>query len=36
LWAGLALMPRGEFSVLIAGLVVASGVEPELAPPATA
>jgi hypothetical protein len=33
--AGLALMPRGEFSVVIAGLAVASGVEPELAPPAT-
>jgi CPA2 family monovalent cation:H+ antiporter-2 len=34
--AGLALMPRGEFSVVIAGLAVASGVEPELAPLATA
>ncbi len=29
--AGLALMPRGEFSVVIAGLAVASGVEPDLA-----
>ncbi len=34
--AGFALMPRGEFSVVIAGLAVASGVEPELAPLATA
>jgi CPA2 family monovalent cation:H+ antiporter-2 len=34
--AGLALMPRGEFSVVIAGLAVASGVEPKLAPLATA
>jgi monovalent cation:H+ antiporter-2, CPA2 family len=34
--AGLTLMPRGEFSVVIAGLAVASGVEPELAPLATA
>lgn len=33
---GLALVPRGEFSVVIAGLAVASGVEPELAPLATA
>jgi CPA2 family monovalent cation:H+ antiporter-2 len=33
---GLALLPRGEFSVVIAGLAVASGVEPELAPLATA
>jgi CPA2 family monovalent cation:H+ antiporter-2 len=29
-------MPRGEFSIVIAGLAVASGVEPELAPLATA
>jgi CPA2 family monovalent cation:H+ antiporter-2 len=29
-------MPRGEFSVVIAGLAVASGVEPGLAPLATA
>ncbi|HEV8569952.1 MAG TPA: cation:proton antiporter [Actinoplanes sp.] len=34
--AGLALIPRGEFSIVIAGLAVASGVEPELAPLATA
>jgi CPA2 family monovalent cation:H+ antiporter-2 len=33
---GLALMPRGEFSIVIAGLAVTSGVEPELAPLATA
>ena len=34
--SGIALMPRGEFSIVIAGLAVASGVEPELAPVATA
>ncbi|MFI1992555.1 cation:proton antiporter [Actinoplanes sp. NPDC020271] len=34
--AGFALTPRGEFSVVIAGLAVASGVEPRLAPLATA
>ena len=34
--AGLALVPRGEFSVVIAGLAVASGIEPRLAPLATA
>ncbi|MGA5305535.1 cation:proton antiporter [Nucisporomicrobium flavum] len=34
--AGVALMPRGEFSIVIAGLAVASGVEPGLAPLATA
>jgi K+:H+ antiporter subunit KhtU len=34
--AGLGLLPRGEFSVVIAGLAVASGVEPHLAPLATA
>jgi CPA2 family monovalent cation:H+ antiporter-2 len=34
--AGLTLMPRGEFSIVIAGLAVASGVEPDLAPLATA
>jgi len=35
--AGLALMPRGEFSIVIAGLAVASsGIEPALAPLATA
>jgi CPA2 family monovalent cation:H+ antiporter-2 len=33
---GLALMPRGEFSIVIAGLAVASGIEPGLAPLATA
>ncbi|RZU50899.1 potassium/proton antiporter membrane subunit (CPA2 family) [Krasilnikovia cinnamomea] len=34
--AGLALIPRGEFSIVIAGLAVASGLEPKLAPLATA
>jgi K+:H+ antiporter subunit KhtU len=34
--AGLVLMPRGEFSIVIAGLAVASGVQPRLAPLATA
>jgi CPA2 family monovalent cation:H+ antiporter-2 len=34
--AGLALMPRGEFSIVIAGLAVAAGIEPRLAPLATA
>jgi CPA2 family monovalent cation:H+ antiporter-2 len=34
--AGLTLMPRGEFSIVIAGLAVAAGVEPGLAPLATA
>lgn len=34
--AGLALMPRGEFSIVIAGLAVVSGVESRLAPLATA
>jgi CPA2 family monovalent cation:H+ antiporter-2 len=34
--AGLALLPRGEFSVVIAGLAVTSGVERGLAPLATA
>jgi CPA2 family monovalent cation:H+ antiporter-2 len=34
---GLALMPRGEFSIVIAGLAVATpGIEPRLAPLATA
>lgn len=33
---GLGLMPRGEFSIVIAGLAVASaGIEPQLAPLAT-
>ncbi|BDZ45725.1 cation:proton antiporter [Naasia aerilata] len=34
--AGFALTPRGEFSIVIAGLAVGSGVEPQLAPLATA
>ncbi|PZM90797.1 MAG: cation/H(+) antiporter, partial [Actinobacteria bacterium] len=35
--AGLALMPRGEFSIVIAGLAAGSaGVAPQLAPLATA
>jgi CPA2 family monovalent cation:H+ antiporter-2 len=34
--AGLALSPRGEFSVVIAGLAVSAGIEPRLAPLATA
>jgi CPA2 family monovalent cation:H+ antiporter-2 len=34
--AGLGLMPRGEFSVVIAGLAVGAGLEPALAPMATA
>jgi CPA2 family monovalent cation:H+ antiporter-2 len=34
--AGLTLMPRGEFSIVIAGLAVGAGVEPRLAPLATA
>ncbi|HEU4422451.1 MAG TPA: cation:proton antiporter [Pilimelia sp.] len=34
--AGLTLVPRGEFSIVIAGLAVAAGIEPELAPLATA
>ncbi len=29
---GLALMPRGEFTVIIAGLAVSAGVEPMIAP----
>ncbi|WP_345761990.1 cation:proton antiporter [Diaminobutyricibacter sp. McL0608] len=33
--AGLALTPRGEFSIVIAGLAVGSGIEPGLAPLAT-
>jgi CPA2 family monovalent cation:H+ antiporter-2 len=33
---GLALTPRGEFSIVIAGLAVTAGVEPLLAPLATA
>lgn len=34
--AGFSLAPRGEFSIVIAGLAVASGVAPELAPLAAA
>jgi CPA2 family monovalent cation:H+ antiporter-2 len=34
--AGLALTPRGEFSIVIAGLAVGAGIEPRLAPLATA
>jgi CPA2 family monovalent cation:H+ antiporter-2 len=34
--AGLALMPRGEFSIVIAGLAVAAGVDPKLGALATA
>lgn len=34
--AGLALTPRGEFSIVIAGLAVGAGIEPQLAPLATA
>ena len=34
--AGLSLIPRGEFSIVIAGLGVAAGVEPQLGPLATA
>jgi monovalent cation:H+ antiporter-2, CPA2 family len=34
--AGFALTPRGEFSIVIAGLAVSAGIEPMLAPLATA
>lgn len=34
--AGLALTPRGEFSIVIAGLAVGAGIEPMLAPLAAA
>ena len=34
--AGLALTPRGEFSIVIAGLAVAAGVATQLAPLSTA
>ena len=34
--AGFVLVPRGEFSIVIAGLAVGAGVEPKLAPLATA
>jgi CPA2 family monovalent cation:H+ antiporter-2 len=33
---GFALTPRGEFSIVIAGLAVSAGVQPQLAPLATA
>jgi CPA2 family monovalent cation:H+ antiporter-2 len=33
---GFALTPRGEFSIVIAGLAVSAGVEPQLAPLTTA
>lgn len=33
---GFTLTPRGEFSIVIAGLAVSTGVEPQLAPLATA
>jgi CPA2 family monovalent cation:H+ antiporter-2 len=34
--AGLALTPRGEFSIVIAGLAVAAGIEKQIGPLATA
>jgi CPA2 family monovalent cation:H+ antiporter-2 len=34
--AGLGLVPRGEFSIVIAGLAAGAGIEPRLAPLATA
>ncbi len=34
--AGLSLIPRGEFSIVIAGIAVGAGVNPSLAPLATA
>jgi CPA2 family monovalent cation:H+ antiporter-2 len=34
--AGFALTPRGEFSIVIAGLAAGAGIEPRLAPLATA
>ncbi len=33
---GFALTPRGEFSIVIAGLAVGTGIEPQLAPLTTA
>jgi CPA2 family monovalent cation:H+ antiporter-2 len=33
---GFALTPRGEFSIVIAGLAVGAGLEPQIAPLATA
>jgi monovalent cation:H+ antiporter-2, CPA2 family len=34
--AGLVLTPRGEFSIVIAGLAVSAGLEPQIAPLAAA
>ena len=34
--AGLSLGPRGEFSIVIAGIAVSAGVAPQIAPLATA
>jgi CPA2 family monovalent cation:H+ antiporter-2 len=34
--AGVALLPRGEFNIVIAGLAVAAGVNPQLGPLAAA
>jgi CPA2 family monovalent cation:H+ antiporter-2 len=34
--AGFALTPRGEFSIVIAGLAIAAGLEPQIGPLATA
>jgi len=34
--AGMALVPRGEFSIILAGLALTQGLEPELGPLATA
>ncbi|MBB5869004.1 CPA2 family monovalent cation:H+ antiporter-2 [Allocatelliglobosispora scoriae] len=34
--AGVALLPRGEFNIVIAGLAVAAGIEPQLGPLAAA
>ncbi|MGH2527047.1 MAG: cation:proton antiporter [Actinomycetota bacterium] len=34
--AGAALIPRGEFSIVIAGIAISAGVEPELGPLAAA
>ena len=34
--AGVALLPRGEFNIVIAGLAVAAGINPQLGPLAAA
>jgi CPA2 family monovalent cation:H+ antiporter-2 len=34
--AGIALIPRGEFNIVIAGLAVAAGAHPDLGPLAAA